>query len=138
MGLTVNTKHATISSPNWNQVKGDHNTWTMDYGVADSLPIYTVAQYPRFKRSIDLNPMSKISMAWNSANGVWEWEIDGWNWPWEDESEVPDGGSDYGTGVRSGDGMGGGNRTCSHEWVNISFHHMQLACKHCGIDKPEQ
>ena len=137
MGLIINGGNAAITSAHWHQVKDSNNTWTMDYTVADNLPIYTVAQYPRFKRSIDMNPSSKISMAWNSANGVWEWEIDGWNWPWEDESEVPGGGSDYGTGVRSGDGMGGGNRTCSHEWVNISFHHYQLACKHCGIDKPE-
>lgn len=137
MGLIINGGNAAITSAHWHQVKGNNNTWTMDYTVADNLPIYTVAQYPRFKRSIDMNPNSKISMAWNSANGVWEWEIDGWNWPWEDESETPNEGAEYGTGVSRDVGLDGSNRTCTHEWVNISFHHLQLACKHCGIDKPE-
>lgn len=24
---------------------------------------------------------------------------------------------------------------CNHEWVNVSFNHVHLACKHCGVDK---
>lgn len=26
---------------------------------------------------------------------------------------------------------------CNHEWVNVSFNHVTLACKFCGQDKPE-
>jgi hypothetical protein len=25
--------------------------------------------------------------------------------------------------------------SCNHEWVNIGFNHIRIACKHCGVDK---
>lgn len=27
------------------------------------------------------------------------------------------------------------NQGCDHEWVNVSFNHVRLACKYCGVDK---
>ena len=29
------------------------------------------------------------------------------------------------------------SKYCDHVWVNISFNHIRLACKSCGIDKPK-
>lgn len=28
------------------------------------------------------------------------------------------------------------SRGCEHRWVNVSFAHLRLACKHCGVDAP--
>ena len=127
-----------LTSTAWQQVKGGQGTWSMELDLAKQMHSWEIAEYPRFSRALSqLSSGQMINMAWNQANGVWEWEIEGWNWPWEDESEGANGdGTGYGTGYRRDAGLDGSNRPCSHEWVNISFNHLQLACKHCGIDKP--
>jgi hypothetical protein len=129
-----------LTSYCWSLVKDNNNTWSMDPKVAAQFQANEVADYYKFKTAITgLADSYKIHMAWNQANGVWEWEIDGWNWPWEDESEgqIPQGGS-YGTGANQHASDTSGTSRCIHEWVNISFHHLHMACKYCGVDKPEQ
>lgn len=127
-----------LTSTAWQQVKGSNNTWTLDLSLAKQMNSYEVAEYPRFNRALSqLSNDQLINMAWNQSNGVWEWEINGWNWPWEDEHEGPVEGSDYGTGVNSGSGNNGHSSTCQHDWVNVSFVHLHMACRHCGIDKPD-
>lgn len=123
-----------MTSSNWQQVKGNNNTWSMDLNVAKQFNEYDVADYARFSRLLNqLQGPQTINMAWNSANGVWEWEVNGWEWPWDDMG-TPTEGANYGTGVNR-DAVDSIN--CTHEWVNISFNHVQLACKHCGVDKSE-
>lgn len=45
--------------------------------------------------------------------------------PWENRGETA--GADYGN---SNSGV------CEHVWVNVGFHHITMACKHCGVDPP--
>ena len=132
-----------LTSTAWQQVKTSSNVWTMDRSFVTQFNQYEIAEYPRFMRLVNnLSGNGKIAMAWNVVNGVWEWELDGWNWPWGDSDEEtankPVDGADYGTGSTYGNRNRTDSHNCKHEWVNISFHHFQLACKHCGIDKPEQ
>lgn len=126
-----------LTSTAWQQVKSKGGTWSMDLGIAKQLNSWELAEYPRFSRALSqLSSGQMINMAWNSANGVWEWEIEGWNWPWDDMG-TPTEGADYGTGINR-DAVGGASDIpCRHEWVNISFAHIQLACRHCGVDKSE-
>lgn len=126
-----------LTSTNWQTTRSKNNGWIMQYEVADGLHIDTVADYSKFKKVIDHCPNASINMVWNNVNGVWEWEISGWHWPWEDELEGDIEGSEYGTGVSRDGTKGGDSNTCNHEWVNVGFHHIQLACRHCGVDKPE-
>ena len=44
-----------------------------------------------------------------------------WDWDLEEYS--------YSMNMRNPD------QGCAHEWVNVSFNHVRLACKHCGVDK---
>ena len=127
-----------LTSTAWQQVKGSSNTWTLDITLAKQLKRYEIAEYPRFEKAIAQLPQAaSIHMAWNHSNGVWEWEMSTWNWPWEDENEGPVEGSGYGTGTNHSDSGNASNRPCQHDWVNVSFAHIHMACRHCGLDKPD-
>ena len=127
-----------LTSTAWQQVKGGQGTWSMDLDLAKQMNSWELAEYPRFSRALNqLAPGHMINMAWNQSNGVWEWEIEGWNWPWDESEGTDDKGTDYGTGVRRDSGLSGNSRRCEHDWVNVSFAHVHMACRHCGVDKPE-
>jgi hypothetical protein len=54
-----------------------------------------------------------------------QYHDDAWAWDWDD---MP-------VSSKAEDGIST-NEVCNHEWVNVSFHHIHMACKFCGIDKP--
>lgn len=128
-----------LTSTAFQQAKGKGMVWSMELSITRSFDSKQIAEYARFSQATaKLSNLHQIGMVWNSSTGVWEWEIEGWNWPWEDESETTDNpGANYGTGVNRDAGVDGGNHPCLHEWVNISFSHLHLACRLCGVDKPE-
>jgi len=91
------------------------------YGVDIEMDEYQVVNADELKRELSKcqdgkDTQFKLQMY---TNGVYS---SLWNWDFvEDRDEAP-------TSYQS--------LTCSHEWVNVGFMSVKMACKHCDADAP--
>ena len=114
----------TVNPTSWSLVPGIR--WNMKIKDLTGLDIVVNNDDTQFRRLMSMQPETLVNITLGQGGMGWDWTVaassyDDHYWP-----------TNYGTGYDSDITY----NSCKHDWVNVSFNHVQIACKHCGVDKP--
>lgn len=86
------------------------------FDVTVGLPIYQVINGDELRTElIHRKKIPEVRFWLCKATSYWDWEMD----------------------YDSVDGVNKDAFTCTHEWVNVGFNTVRMACKHCNRDAPD-
>lgn len=90
---------------------------SLGYKVVTGIPLHQIVNGDELLQELlHYHTISEIKFSFCIHTSLWDWELEGGALSEEVNKDA---------------------LTCTHEWVNVGFSTIKMACKHCDGDAPE-